>query len=397
MKYTIRSVKRRVKRRASKSVKRKLKQRQSRRHNFNKVMSGGGGNYTNVTYQCHVCNLKEVETNKGILGLHNLVAEMIVTFDKDVPIRYTLLTNPLQCVSMKKADEDNCLDFQIEELLHHKPSNSALAKESRSLKYPPELFNLVHQLNPFPPYTIDGYDLKIAFKKLLEHLIKVEHIPKISGVVIPEYKATHGYREKCENIMKKVPIQSVSIEKSFGRHWGKVFKLSCYDGKSYESTVRFTEENPFYIQFVKTTPSYSIPLVQSSSPPEVVPVVQTEFENKDNEIDYGFYISTSRASGHINEKEGNANEDYANLISSTCQYNGPLKNDLTRYGGGYQTEQGKMTLEKYARKVPTKNEKKLMEWNKQIYEQEEERATKVLEHKQELAEYAKEHRNDSGD
>jgi len=367
-------------------------------------MSGGGGKYTNVVYQCHVCNLKEVETNKGILGLHNLVAEMIVTFDeKDVPIRYTLLTNPLQCVSMKKAYINNCSDFQIEQLLYQKPnySHSALIKVSSSLKYPPELFNLVYQLNPFPPYTIDGYDREIAFKKLLEYLIRVEDRPKISDVVIPEYIATRGYQPQYKDIMKEEPIQSVSIEKGLSLK-GYVFKLSCYDNESYKSTVSFTGENPFSIQFVKTTPSYSIPLVQSSSPPsspppEVVPgepattVVQSDFENKDNEIDYGFYISTEE-SGHKNEKEGNANEDYANLISSTCRYHGPLKNDLVRYEG-YQNRLGKMTLEKYARKVPTKNEKKLMEWNKQIYEQELKRATEQLEFKQKMEEEAYERRN----
>ncbi len=180
-----------------------------------------------------------------------------------------------------------------------------------------------------------------------------------------------------------------------------VFKLNCYDSnsKSYKSTVNFTGENPFSIQFVKTTPSYSIPLVQSSSPPSSPPpevvtgesattVVQSDFENKDNEIDYGFYISTERASGHKNEKEGNADKDYVNLISSTCGYDGPLKDDLFRYddrNNGYQTPRGEMTLKKYARKVPTKNEKKLMEWNKQIYEQELKRATEQLDLRQKRA------------
>ena len=356
----------------------------------------GGGRYTQVKFYCHVCNLKEVEANKGILGLHNLVAEMIVTFDeKGVPIRYTLLTNPLQCVSMKKANIDNCSDFQI--FMMGQP-HSDLVKKSRSLKYPPELFNLVSQLNPFPPYTIDGYDRKIAFKKLLECLITEKQRPTISGVAIPEDKATHDYPAEYEEIMNKNPIQSVSIEKGWALSLsGKVFKLSCYDNKSksYKSTVSFTGENPFSIQFDNTTPSYSIPLVQSSSPPSSPPevvtgesattVVQSDFENKDNEIDYGFYISRSSSSdsGRENEDDGNAGDDYKKLIMYICSYKGPLQIELD-IAGGYQTTRGKKKLEQFARKLPTKNEEKLMAWNRQTYEQELERVKELFKSRETL-------------
>lgn len=392
MTHTSRSVKRRVKRRASKSVKRKLKQRQSRRHKSNKVMSGGGERYTRLRFYCHVCNLKEVESNKGILGPHNLVAEMIVTFDKEVPVRYTLLTNPLQCVSMKEVDKRklNCLDIQLSKLAGGASYDEKLVEKSSCLRFPPELFNIVSQLNPFPPYTIAGYDRNMAFKKLLECLLQPEHKSNISGVTIPEYFASKKVvLVKYEGPFTSTPIQSVSIEKKGVLGFGK-FILSCYDGNSYTSSVSFEKSNPFAIQFDKKTPSYSIKL----SSPEDVPLEQAsvgvpteqEFENKDNEIDYGFYISSDP---WIMEGEGDTDRDNMELTMKICDYlksTCPLQLALDRTSG-YHTKIGKAKINEYKRKQPTKNEKKLMEWNQMIYDKELQRVKTQID--QELADYAR--------
>ena len=400
MTHTSRSVKRRVKRRASKSVKRKLKQRQSRRHKSNKVMFGGG-NYTSVMFNCHVCNLTEVETNKGILGPHNLVATMMVTFDKNkTPVRYSLLSNYQQCVGVKHKwggrEDAKCVDEILIRYGIKSGEETEVTSRWPSLNYPPELFNLVSQLNPFHPYTIAGYDRKKAFKKLLECLIRdEEHKPKISSVEIREYDGRHdiALARKEEVGKTEMPLQYVSIGKGF---WG-VWKLSCYnDKKEYNDTVDFGKSDPFGIRFNEENQSFIIPF---SNTPAAAPdpalaeakeqtdttdttdttvTTRNNFENERNAEGYGFYIARYNGDD-ISKDSSNKEEDYKKLLFMAGTLNPPLKQEfksvarISGHNSSVFNTKNKLlmdVLKKNKRQHPTENERKLMEWNEAIYNQE---------------------------
>ena len=410
MTHTSRSVKRRVKRRASKSVKRKLKQRQSRRHKSNKVMFGGG-NYTSVMFNCHVCNLKEVETNKGILGPHNLIANMMVTFDKNKPpVRYSLLSNYQQCVGVKRnwdgeSKDAKCVDETLFSygILSGEPNE--VTSRWPSLNYPPELFNLVSQLNPFPPYTIAGYDRKKAFKKLLECLIRdEEHRTKISSVEIREYNGHDDIqRGRREEVGKtEMPLQYVSIGQGFWGDW----KLSCYnDNNKYKDTVDFGKSDPFAMPFNEETQSFTIPF---SNTPAAAPdpalalaeakeqtdttdttdttvTTRNNFENERNAEGYGFYIARYNGDD-ISKDSSNKEEDYKNLLFMAGKLDPPLKLEFKRAAriSGRKSSVFNITdnlliavLEKNKRQHPTENERKLMEWNEAIYNQEKMKSTQT--------------------
>jgi len=419
MTHTSRSVKRRVKRRASKSVKRKLKQRQSRRHKSNKVMSGGGGKYTRVIFNCHVCNLKEVGINKGILGHHNLVATMMVTFDNKskTPVRYSLLSNYEQCVGVKHKWGERKDATCIDEILLSYGIRSGEKKEVTdrwpSLNYPPELFNLVSQLNPFPPYTIDGYDRKTAFKKLLECSIsKGDPRTKISNVEIQEYDGHNDIQSGRMDLVvrSKKPLQYVSI----GKGWFGGWKLSCYDGNKYKDTVDFGSDDPFGTLFKTDEKSFTIPFSNTSADaeakeqtaPDAAAEEQTapdaeakeqtaqvnrgDFENEDNVEGYGFYIAQDR--NPFSEENYTKEGDYTNLLFMAGKLKPPLKDEfekVVRIGGRksvmfdtnvmFNTNRLLMdVLEKNKRKQPTENEKKLMKWNEAIYNQEKTVSTETL-------------------
>jgi hypothetical protein len=400
MTHTSRSVKRRVKRRASKSVKRKLKQRQSRRHKSNKVMFGGG-NYTSVMFNCHVCNLTEVETNKGILGPHNLVATMMVTFDKNkTPVRYSLLSNYQQCVGVKhkwgEREDAKCVDETLLSYGIISGKKTEVTSRWPSLNYPPELFNLVSQLNPFHPYTIAGYDRKKAFKKLLEYLIRdEEHKTKISSVEIREYNGHDDIaRGRMEVVDKtEMPLQYVSIGK--GLFWGG-WKLSCYnDNNNYKDTVDFGKSDPFAIPFNEEKQIFTIPF---SNTPTAAPVpalaeakeqtdttdttvtTRSNFENERNEEGYGFYIARHNGDATF-EQNSNKEEDYTNLLFMAGKLNPLLKEEFKRSKiRVFDTADKQLmnVLETNKRQYPTENEKKLMEWNEAIYNQEKMKSTQTL-------------------
>ena len=404
MTHTSRSVKRRVKRRASKSVKRKLKQRQSRRHKSNKVMFGGG-NYTSVMFNCHVCNLTEVETNKGILGPHNLVATMMVTFDKNkTPVRYSLLSNYQQCVGVKhkwgERKDAKCVDETLFSYGIRSGEETEVTSQWPSLNYPPKLFNLVSQLNPFHPYTIAGYDRKKAFKKLLECLIRdKEHKTKISSVEIREYNGhddiARGRREEVDKI--EMPLQYVSIGEGFWGGW----KLSCYNdnnnkyndtvdfGKSDPFDTRFNEENQFFtIPFSDTPAADPVPAPdpalaeakEQTDTTDTTVTTRTNFENERNAEGYGFYIARYNGDD-ISKDSSNKEEDYTKLLFMAGKLNPPLKIEFKKSKSSVFNTKDKQlmaVLEKNKRQRPTENETKLMEWNEAIYNQEKMESTQTL-------------------
>jgi len=437
-------------------------------------MSGGGGGYTRVIFNCHVCNLEEVKINKGILGRHNLVANIIVTFDnKSQPVRYSLLSNYEQCVGVKhkwgEREDATCIDGILISYGIRSGEKKEVTDRWPSLNYPPELFNLVSQLNPFPPYTIDGYDRKTAFKKLLECSIsKEEPRNKISKVEIQEYDGHNDIQSGRMDfvVRSNKPLQYVSIEKGWFGGW----KLSCYDGKNYKDTVNFGSDDPFGTLFIDEK-SFTIPFsntpaaaeakeqtapdaeakkqtapdaaaeeqtapdaapaaapaapaaAEEQTAPDAAPaapaaapaapaapdaaaeeqpapdaeakeqpaqVNRVEFENNRNEEGYGFYIAQDR--NPFSEKNYTKEGDYTNLLFMAGKLEPPLKDEfekVVRIGGRksvmfdtnvmFNTNRLLMgVLEKNKRKLPTENEKKLMKWNEDIYNQEKTVSTETL-------------------